>query len=73
MSGGEFDWEDTALLAVNTLLLQIFTLFSYMNDGFAYAAGNISRISTISSEAHLILILKFPFKNTKQNHFLHPL
>jgi MATE family multidrug resistance protein len=26
------------LLAVNTLLLQLFTLFSYMNDGFAYAA-----------------------------------
>ena len=30
--------EDRALLAVNTLLLQLFTLFSYMNDGFAYAA-----------------------------------
>lgn len=30
--------EDPALLAVNTLLLQLFTLFSYMNDGFAYAA-----------------------------------
>ncbi len=30
--------EDSALLAVNTLLLQLFTLFSYMNDGFAYAA-----------------------------------
>lgn len=30
--------EDAALLAVNTLLLQLFTLFSYMNDGFAYAA-----------------------------------
>lgn len=29
---------DAALLAVNTLLLQLFTLFSYMNDGFAYAA-----------------------------------
>lgn len=29
---------DPALLAVNTLLLQLFTLFSYMNDGFAYAA-----------------------------------
>ena len=25
-------------IAVNTLLLQLFTLFSYMNDGFAYAA-----------------------------------
>ena len=30
--------EDSNLLAVNTLLLQLFTLFSYMNDGFAYAA-----------------------------------
>lgn len=29
---------DPVLLAVNTLLLQLFTLFSYMNDGFAYAA-----------------------------------
>lgn len=26
------------LLAVNALLLELFTLFSYMNDGFAYAA-----------------------------------
>ncbi len=26
------------LLAVNTLLMQLFTLFSYMSDGFAYAA-----------------------------------
>ncbi len=30
--------ENPILLAVNTLLLQLFTLFSYMNDGFAYAA-----------------------------------
>ena len=29
---------EQGLLAVNTLLLQLFTLFSYMNDGFAYAA-----------------------------------
>lgn len=29
---------DPTILAVNTLLLQLFTLFSYMNDGFAYAA-----------------------------------
>lgn len=29
---------DETILAVNTLLLQLFTLFSYMNDGFAYAA-----------------------------------
>lgn len=30
--------DDPILLAVNTLLLQLFTLFSYMNDGLAYAA-----------------------------------
>ena len=30
--------EDPALLAVNTMLMQLFTMFSYMNDGFAYAA-----------------------------------
>ena len=30
--------EDKAILAVNTILLELFTLFSYMNDGFAYAA-----------------------------------
>ena len=29
---------DAAILAVNTILLQLFTLFSYMNDGFAYSA-----------------------------------
>ena len=29
---------DKNLLAVNTLLMQLFTLFSYMADGFAYAA-----------------------------------
>ena len=30
--------DDAILLAVNTLLMQLFTMFSYMNDGFAYAA-----------------------------------
>ena len=29
---------EEGILAVNTLLLHLFTLFSYMNDGFAYAA-----------------------------------
>ena len=29
---------DPTILAVNTILLELFTLFSYMNDGFAYAA-----------------------------------
>ncbi|MFI3293083.1 MAG: MATE family efflux transporter [Rikenellaceae bacterium] len=30
--------DNPTTLAVNTLLLQLFTLFSYMTDGFAYAA-----------------------------------
>lgn len=30
--------DDANILAVNTLLIQLFTLFSYMTDGFAYAA-----------------------------------
>jgi len=37
-TGASARMENPALLAVNTLLLQLFTLFSYMNDGFAYAA-----------------------------------
>jgi len=37
-TGASARMEHPALLAVNTLLLQLFTLFSYMNDGFAYAA-----------------------------------
>ena len=32
------DTGDEAILAVNAILLNLFTLFSYMNDGFAYAA-----------------------------------
>lgn len=30
------------VLATNTLLMQLFTLFSYMSDGFAYAAESLS-------------------------------
>ncbi|MBE6182466.1 MAG: MATE family efflux transporter [Rikenellaceae bacterium] len=37
-TGASARMENPILLAVNTLLLQLFTLFSYMNDGFAYAA-----------------------------------
>ncbi len=37
-TGASARMDDPMLLAVNTLLLQLFTLFSYMNDGFAYAA-----------------------------------
>ena len=51
--------EDTALLAVNTLLLQIFTLFSYMNDGFAYAAEALTgRFIGARDERSLRLCLK---------------
>ena len=37
-TGASARMDDPNLLAVNTVLLQLFTLFSYMNDGFAYAA-----------------------------------
>lgn len=37
-TGASARMEQPELLAVNTMLLQLFTLFSYMNDGFAYAA-----------------------------------
>ena len=37
-TGASARMEDPSLLAVNALLLELFTLFSYMNDGFAYAA-----------------------------------
>lgn len=37
-TGASARMDDRELLAVNTLLLQLFTLFSYMNDGFAFAA-----------------------------------
>ncbi|MEG1864998.1 MAG: MATE family efflux transporter [Alistipes sp.] len=37
-TGASARMDNPVLLAVNTLLLQLFTLFSYMNDGFAYAA-----------------------------------
>lgn len=37
-TGASARMENQTLLAVNTLLLQLFTLFSYMNDGFAFAA-----------------------------------
>ena len=35
---GEGGSRDAAILAVNTTLMQLLMLFSYMNDGFAYAA-----------------------------------
>ena len=37
-TGASARMDNPAMLAVNTLLLELFTLFSYMNDGFAYAA-----------------------------------
>ncbi len=47
-TGASARMDEPALLAVNTLLLQLFTLFSYMNDGFAYAAEAL----TDDSSAH---------------------
>jgi len=37
-TGASARMDDPAILAVNTILLQLFTLFSYMSDGFAQAA-----------------------------------
>ncbi len=34
--------ESTIVLAVNTLLMTLFTIFSYFMDGFAYAAEALS-------------------------------
>lgn len=37
-TGASARMDNAEILAVNTMLMQIFTLFSYMNDGFAFAA-----------------------------------
>ena len=47
------------VLAVNTMLLQLFTLFSYMNDGFAYAAEALTgRFVGARDERSLRLCIK---------------
>ena len=47
------------VLAVNTMLLQLFTLFSYMNDGFAYAAEALTgRFVGAKDEASLRLCIR---------------
>ena len=47
------------VLAVNTILMQLFTLFSYMSDGFAYAAEALTgRFIGAVDEAHLRDCLK---------------
>jgi MATE family multidrug resistance protein len=51
------------LLAVNTLLMQLFTLFSYFMDGFAYAAESLcgryvganDRVNLRKSVTHILL------------------
>lgn len=43
---------DEEILAVNTLLMQLFTLFSYMSDGFAYAAEALTGRFTGARDAH---------------------
>lgn len=46
--------ESATILAVNTILMELFTLFSYMNDGFAYAAEALTgRFVGARSEASL--------------------
>ncbi|MBR6757711.1 MAG: MATE family efflux transporter [Bacteroidaceae bacterium] len=42
---------DEQILAVNTLLMQLFTLFSYMSDGFAYAAEALTGRFTGAKDA----------------------
>lgn len=43
---------DAQILAVNSLLLQLFTLFSYMSDGFAYAAEALTGRFTGAKDSH---------------------
>ena len=51
--------ESDIVLAVNTMLLQMFTLFSYMNDGFAYAAEALTgRFVGAKDEASLRLCIR---------------
>ena len=51
--------ESDIVLAVNTMLLQLFTLFSYMNDGFAYAAEALTgRFIGAKDEASLRLCIR---------------
>lgn len=42
------------ILATNALLMQLFTLFSYMSDGFAYAAESLSGRFVGERNAHLL-------------------
>ena len=51
--------ESDIVLAVNTMLLQMFTLFSYMNDGFAYAAEALTgRFVGAKDESSLRLCIR---------------
>ena len=52
-TGASARMEDRTLLAVNALLLELFTLFSYMNDGFAYAAEATGRFIGARDRASL--------------------
>lgn len=63
------------VLAVNTLLMQLFTLFSYVMDGFAYAGealagryiGAKNQTGLRSTVHHLLLLGIGPFVS------IHPL
>lgn len=51
------------ILAVNTLLLQLFTLFSYIMDGFAYAAESLTgRFIGSKNESNLRISIKYIFR-----------
>lgn len=51
------------ILAVNTLLLQLFTLFSYIMDGFAYAAESLSgKYIGAKNNSQLRISIKYIFR-----------
>ena len=51
------------ILAVNTLLLQLFTLFSYIMDGFAYAAESLTgKYIGAKNQAHLRISIRYIFR-----------
>ena len=51
------------ILAVNTLLLQLFTLFSYIMDGFAYAAESLTgRFIGSKNKNQLSLSIQYIFR-----------
>lgn len=55
--------QGTTLLAVNTLLMQLFTLFSYFSDGFAYAGEALTGRYIGAKEGKMMqLSIKYIFR-----------